>query len=248
MAQLPNSLEEALAQSREATLAALADGYTRLQVELVFPEIEIQAQSLAQQFIPIFEDRISQLKVFFPDAGAAALARRDWGEVAFKIEDIGLGRSPIQNKIKPEDEVFLLVNAGGVEVAEVEKLCNAVEDRPVVLLIPHLEDSIGVTGIGLAGRQLRDRFLKTLTSCYYVRALEGGALFRCYPGLWQVYLQNGTDYNLVAELPSKPFGDEIDRILGKEMENTNAQTTEAPRPRKSGIFANMQRFLKALSS
>lgn len=248
MVQLPNSLEEALDQSREATVAALADGYTRLQVELVFPEIEIQAQSLAQQFMSIFADRIAQLKVFFPDAGAAALARRDWGEVAFKIEDIGLGRSPIQNKIKPEDEVFLLVNASGVEVAEVEKLCNAVEDRPVVLLIPHLEDSIGAIGIGLAGRQRRDRFLKTLTSCYYVRPLEGGALFRCYPGLWQVYLQSGGEYKLVAELPDKPFGDEIDRILANEMETGNNETTEAPRSKKSGFFANMQRFLKALNS
>lgn len=38
MTELPNSLSEAIAQSREATQKALADGYTRLQVELVFPE------------------------------------------------------------------------------------------------------------------------------------------------------------------------------------------------------------------
>ncbi|MBD2181818.1 DUF1995 family protein [Planktothrix sp. FACHB-1355] len=246
MAELPNTLEEAIAQSRQATLAAIADGYTRLQVELLFPEIALQAQSIAKQFIEVFEDRIGQVKMFFPDAGAAALARRDWGEVPFKIQDIGMGRTPIENKIQPEDEIFLLVNLSSVEVAEVEKLCNAVGDRPVILLIPHLEDA-GTVGIGYAGRQLRERFLNTLQSCYYVRPLQGAAVFRCYPGPWQVWLEVGDNYNLIAELPQKPVGEEVDRIIFDAIGPTDSDTAETPRPKKPGFFTNMQRFLRALN-
>ncbi|MGL6284476.1 MAG: DUF1995 family protein, partial [Microcoleaceae cyanobacterium] len=47
MNNLPNDLSEAIAQAYDATEAAIADGYTRVQIELVIPEIELEAQSLA---------------------------------------------------------------------------------------------------------------------------------------------------------------------------------------------------------
>ena len=245
MTELPKTLEEAIAQSREATKAAIADGYKRVQVELVFPEISLQAQSIAWQFIPTLAEMDGQLKVFFPDTGAAALARRDWGpDLPFKIQDIGLGRLPIEDKIQPEDGVFLLVEPSSVEVVEVEKLCNAIGDRLVVLLIPRLEDTATV-GIGYAARQLRDRFFSTLVSGYYVKPLAGAALFHCYPGPWQVWLETGDDYQLIAELPNKPVGDELDQILGKV--SPTSASVDAPKPKSPGVFTSLQRFLRALS-
>lgn len=246
MAELPKSLEDAIAQSREATKAAIAAGKTRVCVELVFPELK--AMPVAEQFIPMFEG--SQLKVFFPDTGAAALARRDWGQVPFKIEDIGTGRTPIQDKLAPDDEVFLLIEPSAVEVGEVEKLCNAAEGRPVVLLLPRLEDAATI-GIGYAARQLRDRFLSTLDSCYYIRPLEGAAVFRSYPSPWQVWLETSEDdYKLIAELPKRPAGEELDRILMQATQPTPGETStgDAPKPKKPGIFTELQRFLRALSS
>ncbi|RQH40892.1 DUF1995 family protein, partial [Okeania hirsuta] len=47
MNKLPNDIDEALAQAIEATKIALQDGYSRIQIEIVIPEIELQAQSLA---------------------------------------------------------------------------------------------------------------------------------------------------------------------------------------------------------
>jgi Domain of unknown function (DUF1995) len=248
MAELPKTLEDAIAQSTQATKAAIAAGYTRLCVELVFPELK--AMAIAQQFIPTFEGM--QLKVFFPDTGAAALARRDWGEVPFKIEDIGTGRTPIQDKISPEDEVFLLIEPSAVEVAEVEKLCNAAQDRPVVLLLPRLEDA-AVVGIGYAARQLRQRFISTLESCYYIRPLQSAALFRCYPSPWQVYLETNDDYTLLAELAKKPVGEQLDQIIfgataSTSSEDSNVNSNDAPKPQKPGVFTSLQRFLRALSN
>jgi Domain of unknown function (DUF1995) len=247
MAELPKTLEEAIAQSREATKAAIADGYSRICVELLFPELK--AMPVAEQFLPAFE--AMQLKVFFPDAGAAALARRDWKPESFKIDDIGMGRLPIADKLTPEDEVLLLIEPSAVEVGEVEKLCNAAESRSVVMLMPRLEDA-AVVGIGYAARQLRERFISTLQSCYYIRPLDGAAVFRCYPDRWQVWLEVGDEYKLIAEADKRPAGEELDRILfqatGQDSSDTSNSTGEVKQPKKPGVFKSLERFLRALSS
>lgn len=250
MTELPKTLEDAIAQARVATLAAIADGYSRLQVELLFPELKLMPVAL--QYIATFEQLSSQLnseeapaaalsfKVFFPDAGAAALARRDWGDVPFKIVDVGTGKFP-QEQIQPEDEAFLFVAPSPVEVAQVEKLCEEAGDRPVVLLNPRLQ-AVAIVGIGYAGRQLRDRFLNNFETCYHLRPLDGAALFRCYPSSWQVWLETGNDYKLIAELPKRPFGEELEEILAG-----TTKSADSPPPKKPGLFTNLERFLRTLS-
>ena len=122
MSQLPNSLEAAIEQAKQATQAALNDGYKLIQIELVFPEIELEAQSIALEFIPVIQKPDSQLVVLFPDTGAAALARRDWGETSFRVTDLGTSRSPVETSLQPEDQQFLVVSPSAIEVAQMEKL------------------------------------------------------------------------------------------------------------------------------
>ncbi|NEQ21772.1 MAG: DUF1995 family protein [Microcoleus sp. SIO2G3] len=242
MAQLPNSLEEAIAQSREATLAAVEAGRTRLSVNLQFPELK--EMPVARQFLPVFEQLGIQPKILFADTGAAALARRDWADVPFEIDDVGTSRTPVERKIQPEDEAFLLVAPSAVEVAQVEKMANLAGDRPFILLNPQLED-VSIVGIGYAARQLRDRFLGTIESCYYLRPLQGAAILRAYPSLWQVWLETNDEYQLIAEVPQRPAGEELDRILAEATSTGN--TDEAVAPKKPGFLTNLQRFLNALS-
>lgn len=243
MPELPNSLEEAIAQAIEATNTAMADGYSRLQVELILPEVK--PMSLAEQFLAGFTQFGSQLKIFFPDAGAAALARRDWGEVPFTIVDIGSGRVPPEVQIQPEDEAFLFIDPSAVEVKQVEKLCEVAGERPVVMLNPRLEDAATI-GIGYAGRQLRDRFLNNIESCYHLRPLEEDvAVFRCYPSTWQVWREINQEYQLIADFPKKPSGEELDRLIygGK----TTTEPADVPAPKKPGILASLQQFLRTFS-
>jgi hypothetical protein len=243
MAELPKTLEDAIAQARYATKAALADGLTRLQVELLFPELK--PMPVAQQFLPVFEEYGSRLKVLFPDAGGAALARRDWADVPFKIVDIGTGRISLDQKIEPEDEIFFMIAPTVVEVAEVEKIAQLVEQRPIVMINPRLED-LGAVGIGYAARQLRNRFVSTIESSYYLRPIDDEtAVFRCYPSPWQVWVEKGGEYQMIAELPQKPSGDELDLILMKGEPQTSLET--APR-KKPSLFRGLQRFLRALSN
>jgi hypothetical protein len=248
MTQLPKSIEEAVEQAKQATQAALDDGYKLLQVELVFPEIELQAQSIAQQFIPAIEESGTVLKVFFPDAGAAALARRDWGEVPFKISDLGSSRSPIDSRVKDDDGRFLVVSPTPVEVEQVEKLSQLAGDRATILLNPRLED-VAIIGIGYAARALRDRFINRIESCYYLRPLEGdAALYRCYPSLWEVWQEIDGEYTLLAQEQTKPVGDQLDQILaGNSSSEGDSTQSSKPQPKKQGFLAGLQSFLNALS-
>jgi len=245
MSELPKSLEEAIAQSRTATQAALADGHTRLQVEFVFPELKTML--VAADFLPMFAEYDSRLKIFFADAGAAALARREWADTPYKIEDIGTGRATaVGSKIRTEDEIFLFVTPTSVEVPQMEKLCQEIGDRPIVLLNPHLED-FGIVGIGYAARQIRQRFIGTIESSYYLRPVDDQtAVFHCYPGQWEIWVETNDEYQKIAELPKKPSGEELDLILMKGQPQT--ATNNATPGKKPGVFKSLQRFLKALSS
>ncbi len=239
MSQLPTNLEESLKLAQTATLAAIADGYQRITVEILIPELK--SMDLARQFITAFTERGNTLKVLFTDTGAAALARRDWTDINFKIDDLGSSRSPVTDKIQDEDQLFIAIEPSAVEVEQVEKLCNAAGDRPTILFLPRLEDA-AIVGIGYAARQLRDRFLTTLHSAYYIKPLENAAIYRCYPGQWQVWLEQDDDYTLLAECPHKPVGDELDEILMPST-TTNPGATST----SGGVFAGLGRFLRALS-
>lgn len=238
MIQLPSTIEEAIEQAKLSTKAALEDGYSRLQIELQFPELKMMP--VAEQFIPAFEDLGDQLRVYFPDAGAAALARRNWGDKPYTIRGI----RDLNSEIQPEDKLLLFVEPSSVEVPEVEQLCQIAVDRPVVLLNPRMEDIVTI-GIGLAGRQLRERFLNLFESCYYLQPLEKAAIFRAYPGSWQVWIEPApeADFELISETPEKPIGDTLDRILAAAAEDAPNSTP----PRKKGFLASMQTFLRALS-
>ncbi|WP_069791131.1 DUF1995 family protein [Cyanobacterium sp. IPPAS B-1200] len=244
MTQIPQSLESAIAQAHTATLTALESGFNRLQVELIIPEIALKGQELAFAFAQLFSDYGAGLKVFFPDTGAAALAKREWGETAFQVSDLGSSRSPVENKVSDTDEFYLVISPSAVEVAQVEKLCNLAGDRPVILIIPQLED-ISVVGIGYAARQLRERFLSTLESSYYYRPLDEAVVIRTFPGLWQVWRElEGNQFELITEVPQKPLGEALDRILmgNQEEEETSVKSASL------GLFATMKNFLKALNN
>ena len=236
MSELPSSLEETIDQAIASTKAAIEDGITRLQIEMVIPELK--QQPIAERFLSLFQELDLQFKVLFPDAGAAALAKRDWNNPDFTIRGI----NEMQAVIEPDDDAILVVNPSAVEVQDVEKLCNEAQDRPVILLNPQLED-VSIVGIGYAARQLRERFLSTLTSCYYYRPMPDAAILRRHPGGWQVWQEVGEQYELKTELSERPSSEALEKILyGSE----DSDSSTAPKPKKS-LLGEVQKFLRALS-
>lgn len=255
---VPQSLEDAIERAKQATLEALDAGYSRLQVEIVVPEIALRAEAIAREFVGLFEDEYgATLKVVFPDAGAAALARRNWGDLSCRVVDLGSRVTPVEKKVAEEDRIFLLVCPSAVEIQKVEKFCNLAGDRPTILLIPQLED-VSIVGIGYAARQLRERFLSTLESIFYLQPMEGAALYRCFPAPWQVWQEKteGGALELLAERSQKPVGDALERILNPVSEADAAETEAAQNTiaknakakKSNGVLGELQKFLRALSS
>jgi hypothetical protein len=236
MTSLPSDLNAAIAQAQAATQAALADGLLRLQIDFAFPELKIQP--VAEQFIQPFTGLGDRFRIYFPDAGAAALARRDWGETPYTVR----GMSDLRAEVQDSEELFLFIEPSSVEVLTLEQYCTAIGDRPTLLLNPRLED-VATIGIGYAGRQLRERFLNQWQTAYCVQPLEGAAILRAYPGPWQVWLEQEEDYTLVHETPQRPSGEELQQIL---LQAVGASANPSAIP-QAGLLSGLQRFLRALS-
>ena len=249
MSTFPETLDAAIEQAKEATQAALADGYRLIQVELVIPEIALKSEALAWEFAQLFAETGSQVKVMFPDTGASALAKRNWGEQPFNVTDMGSRFTPIETQVKEEDEIFIVACPSAVEVERAEKLNQLAGDRPVIFLIPQLED-VAVVGIGLSARKLRDRFIKNIYSSYYLRLIEQGAILRCHPSPWQVWLEQESGHELATELSTKPMGEDLERLMISLTSSSEGETGDSNRNqsrKKSSFLGNLQKFLRALS-
>jgi len=239
MVAFPTTLDEAIAQAQTATQAALEAGYTRMQIDIAIPELK--PMEPAYQYLALFEQYGAQLKVFFTDAGAAALARRDWAGTPYNIQSIDIQgtrqTTPVDQLVEPEDQAFVFVSPSAVEVGLVEQLANAAGDRPVVLFNPRLED-VSIVGIGFTARKLRERFLNTIEPCYYLKPFEGLAILRLYPSLWQVWAETAEGYRLVAEEEQKPTLERLDEIMSQKL-------GVKPSPAQ-GLFSGLQRILRAI--
>ncbi|MEB3252573.1 MAG: DUF1995 family protein [Cyanobacteriota bacterium] len=240
MTALPTTLEEAIHQARVAVSAAIAAGVGRMTVELVDPELK--GMPVAQEFYPVLQDLGLTFKIYFPDAGAAALARRDWGNPEFVIR----GVDELGGQVEAADQVYVFVEPSAVEVSQVEEICNLAGDRFIVMLNPKLED-VATIGIGYAGRQLRERFLSTLEPVYYLRPLEAAVLVRAYPAPWQLWQATPEGrYDLAAEFPQRPGGEAIDRVLMADAAWLGDGAEAAP-PRRGGFLSELQSFIRALT-
>ena len=230
MVSIPDSLSDVVTQAAEATKKALAAGQTRLQIEILLPELKplpIAEQLLLEEL----SDLGLLFKVFFSDAGAAALARRDWGESPHRL----LGIEELWEPIAPEDQAFLVVAPTPVEAEKVAKMGEQVGDRPFILLLPKLQDPT-ILGIGYAGRRFYTGFIETLETSYYLRPLEQGAVLRSYPDPWQVWWETSEDhYELLASEQTVPRGDRLDEILAQ---------VAPEKPQQGGFWQVLQRLFR----
>jgi hypothetical protein len=226
---LPDNLEDATQQAIAATHQAIADGATRIIADLRFPELK--AMPIAYEFAASFNQKYGKSwQAIFSDAGAAALAKREWADLDVSVRGVNEGR----RAIREEDQAFLLIEPTSVEVQQVEKLVQLAGDRPFVMINPRLENS--EVGLGLAARQMRDRFLSTFETVYYIKPLELGALWRCYPQTWQVWQQTEEGMQSMAEVTQRPSSDDIDLLFRQKT------------GKQSGSFlGRLQQFFNALA-
>ena len=207
---LPADLRAAEAQALAALRSALAaDANGRWSLEWRFEGLRVLpvALRLTQALI----DGGLEPRLLFPDAGAAALARRDGAALAERIQDFGvLLRLPEGS----QSEVLLLVVAPApADYAEFEQICGN-HRGAVVMLNGRLEDA--AVGIGSVARERRRGFLSQWQVAYAVQPVDGGALRRAHPEGWELYREDADGFRMAARFEQKPDGELIAAALAGE--------------------------------
>ncbi|GKY97735.1 hypothetical protein MPSEU_000731700 [Mayamaea pseudoterrestris] len=174
-------------------------------------------------------------RIYFPDEGNAALARRDWllgsgadAKVPACCQFSSCGG--VQSQDISKDEIIFFFCPNAAEADSVEDIlakteANALNLRVSVFVNPKLVD-MGVTGFGLAGRRLRERLLDQLPTAYYLRTLSWGALTRQWPrefSVWQEDEAASGGYRLIKTMNRLPSNPEVEDIYDLENGITEAR-------------------------
>jgi hypothetical protein len=205
---LPADLRTAEAQLLSALKAALAAEPTgRWTVELSFEGLRLLPVAL--RLAAALAER-GDTTLLLPDAGAAALARRD-------APDLAAGVASVSDHLRRQGEagsegLLLLVAPSQAEYETVEALCGR-HRGPVVLLNPALEDA-GV-GIGSVARSRRRGFLSLWQAAYALLPQADSALRRAFPDPWELYRLDPDGFRAVASFEQKPDGEQQAEALGQ---------------------------------
>lgn len=164
-------------------------------------------------------------RIYFPDEGSAALARRDWASrvpPCVEFASCGGVRSPLTDASR--DAVVMFYCPRASEAESVEEILNDAEAtrgdglKMTVMVNPLLVD-MGVTGFGMAGRRLRERLIDGLAPAYYLRTLPWGALTRVWPQLFTVWQEDEEaegGYRMIKAMDRLPSNPEVEDIYDIE--------------------------------
>jgi hypothetical protein len=208
---LPADLHAVEDQALGALRSALAaDARGRWSVEWRFEGLRLlpPALRMARALLAGGVD----LRLLFPDAGAAALARRDGSDLGGLILDFGaLQRSEAAAAgLGGERTLLLAVAPTPADYEDFVQICTGYGGA-VVMLNGRLEDA--AVGIGSVARQRRRGFLAQWQTAYAVMPVEGGALRRAHPQAWEVHREDPDGFRLVATFAQKPDPEELATAL-----------------------------------
>jgi hypothetical protein len=204
---LPPDLHTAEAEASDALQQALASASAgRWTVELRFEGLRLLPVAL--RLFASLQAAAPSGRLLLPDAGAAALARRDAPELAGSIASFG-DQIRLQGE-EGSEGLLLLVAPSQAEYEQVEQLCAA-HRGPVVLLNPMLEDA--AIGIGSVARQRRRGFLAEWRAAYALLPQENSALRRAFPRPWQLYRLDADGFRAVASFEQKPDAEQQAQAL-----------------------------------
>ena len=189
---------------------------------------------------PSYEWKGPVMRIYFPDEGSAALARRDWStQVPPCVQFSSCGG--VQVADISQDSIIIFFCPRASEAESVEEILYKVEEvrgenlQLSIMVNPLLVD-MGVTGFGMAGRRLRERLIDGLIPAYYLRTLPWGALTRVWPQLFTVWQEDenaadGTGYRMIKAMDRLPSNPEVEDIYDIENGDMDA-------PREGPGFLN----------
>jgi hypothetical protein len=195
---LPADLLAAEAEAREALRSALtAEPNGRWTVDWRFEGLRLLGPALRLGTALSAAER--SIRMLFPDAGAAALARREAGDLEITILDFA---EQLRRPDSASDsELFLAVAPSAADYEDFERISSR-HRGGIVMINGRLEDA-GV-GIGSVGRERRRGFLSQWQTAYLIEPVPSGALRRAHPDRWELYREDPDGFRLVADFERKP--------------------------------------------
>jgi len=187
-----------------------------------------------------------KVRIYFPDEGSAALARRDWqSQLPPCVEFSACGGRQVDDV--SSDTIIIFYCPRASEAESVEDILYKMEEsrgeelKMSIMVNPLLVD-MGVTGFGMAGRRLRERLIDGLVPVYYLRTLQWGALTRVWPQLftvWQEDEQAEGGYRMIKALDQLPSNPEVEDIYDIENGNMSA-------PKEFGLLNALGDFVNGM--
>ena len=180
-----------------------------------------------------------KVRIYFPDEGSAALARRDWNPTSPNAEEAlvppcvefsSCGGVQLQDTSQDTIIFFFCPKASEAEFVEEALLkseSTLTDQLKLTIFVNPLLVDMGVTGFGLAGRMLRERLIDNLMPVYYLRTLAWGALTRIYPlqfTVWQEDADSEDGYRMIKSMERLPSNPEVEDIY--DIENGIANDPE----------------------
>ncbi|KAL4448843.1 hypothetical protein ABPG77_007560 [Micractinium sp. CCAP 211/92] len=263
---LPDSLTGALEDASQATVEALERGVDRCVVEVLLPELwdplsgPVYAEEGDQQRFWKLTRRFlenlaaaqpgKRIRAVYPDVGVAAMLKNQWTDAPFGFASLN-DRRPVA----ADDDIVVLAAPDPPGADDAMRISQGLgEDQALVMFNPRLAS--GDVGVGLSIRRMRESFLSRFTTTYSLRPIQDvGSVFRRYPGMWQVFVQDPEvpgRYKLVAERLSRPGGEALDYILmealGPPAGAEGEQQGGAGFINQLGVtLSGLQRFMRSLS-
>ncbi|KAH0448469.1 hypothetical protein IEQ34_022269 [Dendrobium chrysotoxum] len=226
-AELRQELDEDR-QSGQASAAFITSGGMRAMVELLIPQLQFldaegaqgELWELSRIFLEtlIEETGIQKVRAIFPDAGAAALLKYQWGDANFGFASLS-DRRPVEK----DDEVVVMLVPDYQMLEYVERIASQLSDDPVC-------ESIEITGWAFNEQLLTVK-------------LHAALLL-----LWKVFyddVNRPNRYLLAKEQPSRPDATDIEQIFGTVSQKS--EEAPSLFGKAMGMFTSLNRFMRAIS-
>ncbi len=141
--------------------------------------------------------------IAFPDAGATALAKRDYEVMKNNIKSF---KDVINNDNIDIPDVLLAIQPQPSDYELFESMASNYSGQ-IIIVNGRLEDA--AVGIGRVARERRKSFIDSWMNCYWLEPLKEGALLHQYPKGWMLYKYTPKGYLFCNEFQNKPTQEEM---------------------------------------
>ena len=201
------TLPEQLVDAEEQILISLTNCFNKSSSHLISVNILFEGLKLQPIALRLSKKLASlniKCNIVWPDAGAAALAKRDAPEISQNIKTY---KDFIDTEnLELEELLVIAVSPQPYDYEEFVNLCSKVHGK-IIMLNGKLDDSN--VGIGSVARERRKQFTSKWLNTYWLEPLTRGALIHVYPSNWILYKCTLEGYIHVDTFHEKPNSEEI---------------------------------------